>query len=51
MRVDKRILSALNSSGGFQGKLIHGENVGKTSVELAQLWNDEHPDDLIPVSD
>jgi hypothetical protein len=51
VRVDKRILSALNSNGGFSGKLIHGENVGKTSAELAQLWNDDHPDDLIPVND
>ena len=51
VRVDKRILSALNSNGGFLGKLIHGENVGKTSTELALLWNADHPDDLIPVND
>lgn len=50
VRVDKRILSALNSNGGFQGKLINGENVGKTSAELAQFWNENHPDDLIPVN-
>lgn len=51
VRVDKRILSALNSAGGFQGKLIHAENVGKTSAELAQLWNTDHPDDLIPTNE
>jgi hypothetical protein len=51
VRVDKRIISALNSNGAFSGKLIHGENVGKTSQELAALWNEEHPTDLIPVED
>lgn len=51
VRVDKRILSALNSNGAFSGKLIHGENVGKTNQELIALWNEEHPDDLIPVED
>jgi hypothetical protein len=49
VRVDKRILSALNSDGAFSGKLIRGENVGKTSDELVVLWNEEHPEDLIPV--
>jgi hypothetical protein len=48
VRVDKRITSALNADGAFSGKLIHGENVGKTSQELAALWNKEHPADLIP---
>ena len=48
VRVDKRIISALNADGAFSGKLIHGENVGKTSQELAALWNKEHPEDLIP---
>ena len=49
VRVDKRIISALNAEGAFSGKLIHGENVGKTSQELAALWNEEHPEDLIPM--
>jgi hypothetical protein len=49
VRVDKHILSALNSDGAFSGKLIRGENVGKTSDELVALWNEEHPTDLIPV--
>jgi hypothetical protein len=47
VRVDKRIVSALNSNGWFSGKLSHPENVGKTSQALAALWNEEHPDDPI----
>ena len=50
VRVDKRILSALNSNSGFSGKLINSENVGKTSDELAALWNADHPEDLIPAT-
>ena len=49
VRVDKRIISALNSNGAFSGKLLRGENVGKTSNDLAMLWNEDHPEDLIPV--
>ena len=47
VRVDKRILSALNSNGGFTGKLLHAENIGKTSDDLVVLWNEKHPEDLI----
>lgn len=47
VRVDKRILSALNSNGGFTGKLLHAENIGKSSDDLAALWNEKHPEDLI----
>ncbi len=49
VRVDKRIISALNSNGAFSVKLLRGENVGKTSNDLAMLWNADHPEDLIPV--
>ena len=49
VRVDKRIISALNSNGAFSGKLLRAENVGKTSNDLAMLWNEDHPEDLIPV--
>ncbi len=49
VRVDKRIISALNSNGAFSGKLLRGDNIGKTSNDLAVLWNEDHPQDLIPV--
>jgi hypothetical protein len=47
VRVDKRILSALNASGVFTGNIRNGENIGKTSQEITALWNAEHPDDPI----
>ncbi len=47
VRVDKRILSALNASGAFTGAIQNNENIGKTSQEIAALWNNAHPDDLI----
>jgi len=47
VRVDKRILSALNSNGGFTGKLLHAENIGKSSDDLVAQWNEKHPEDLI----
>jgi hypothetical protein len=48
VRVDKRILSALNAPGAFTGKLINPENVGKSSQDLVDLWNQDHPDDQVP---
>lgn len=51
VRVDKRILSALNAAGAFTGKVLHSENIGKSVQDLAQLWNEDHPEDLIPVED
>jgi hypothetical protein len=47
VRVDKRILSALNTQGAFIGNIKNSENVGKTTHEIVTLWNAEHPDDLI----
>jgi hypothetical protein len=47
VRVDRRILRALNGRGAFQGKIIHAENVGKTADELVTMWNEAHPDDPV----
>jgi hypothetical protein len=47
VKIDKRILAALNSPGAFTGKLINSEHVGKTGSDLVALWNEEHPDDLV----
>ena len=49
VRVDKRILSALNAENAFSGKITNGANIGKTSQEIADLWNEEHADDPVPV--
>lgn len=50
VRVDKRILMALNAHGAFTGKILRSENIGKSTEELAELWNEEHPEDPIVVS-
>jgi hypothetical protein len=47
VRVDKRILSALNSPGAFRGHLVNADNIGKTSADLVTMWNEEHPEDLV----
>ncbi len=47
VRVDKRILSAINSADGFAGKITNNENIGKTSAELEGMWNEAHPEDPI----
>lgn len=51
VRVDKRILEALNAGSAFKGKITNSENIGKTSQEIADLWNREHADDpVVPPS-
>ena len=47
VRVDKRILRALNGPGAFRGHLINADNIGKSSTDLAALWNEDHPDDPV----
>ena len=47
VRVDKRILSALNATDAFSGKVANSANIGKTSQEIAALWNAEHSEDPI----
>ena len=50
VRVDKRITGALNVPGAFTGKVNNSANIGKTTEEFVEMWNQEHPDDMI-VSD
>lgn len=48
VRVDKRILAALNAPDAFKGQITNRMNIGKTSREIADLWNKEHGDDPVP---
>jgi hypothetical protein len=34
----------------FRGKWLNPGNINKTEAEIIALWNEEHPDDQIPVS-
>ena len=47
VRVDKRIITALNAPGMFKGKVKNKKNIGKKPQELATQWNEDHPDNLI----
>ncbi|HSL47116.1 MAG TPA: hypothetical protein VK897_27000 [Anaerolineales bacterium] len=54
VRVDKRITAALNAPGAFTGKVNNDGNIGLSTQEIVQLWNEEHPDNMIemePTSD
>lgn len=47
-RADKALTNALNAPGSYLGEIANRENIGKTSDELVEMWNTDHPDD--PVS-
>lgn len=46
VRVNPGLDKQVNS--GFRGKWRNAENIGKTEAEIIALWNQKHPDDLIP---
>jgi hypothetical protein len=47
VRVDKRIIAALNVPGSFTGRIHNSANIGITSHEMAALWNEKNPDNPI----
>ena len=47
VRVDRRIVAALNAPGAFTGKVNNSANIGKTTGEIVSMWNHEHPADMI----
>jgi len=47
VRVDKRIIAALNIPGAFTGRINNNANIGLSTEEMVELWNQEHPTDLI----
>jgi hypothetical protein len=47
VRVDRRIVSALNVPGAFTGKVDNNDNVGKTTREMVEIWNAANPEDQI----
>jgi hypothetical protein len=47
VRVDKRITAALNETGAFTGKIDNSINIGKTTQEIVDQWNEANPDDRI----
>lgn len=46
-RGDRYLAAMLNLPGAFEGDITNRQNIGKTADELVQLWNEEHPEDLV----
>jgi hypothetical protein len=49
-RADPAFANNLNMPGTFSGRIINRENIGKTSDELVTLWNEQYPEDQVPVA-
>jgi len=46
-RLDSEIKNAINQTGAYIGEIEKRENIGKTNEQFIELWNKEHPDDLV----
>jgi hypothetical protein len=47
VKVDTRILRALNAPGAFRGTIVHAQNLGLSTHDLVAQWNFQHPDDEV----
>jgi hypothetical protein len=45
--LDPAFANGLNAPGFFSGVILNRENIGKSSEELVEKWNAEHPEDPI----
>ena len=48
VNVSNDLDNSVNSQ--FRGKWINAENIGKSEEEMIELWNAEHPEDLISLN-
>lgn len=46
-RADPALNYGLNVPSTFTGTILNRENIGKTSLELIEKWNSDHPEDVI----
>jgi hypothetical protein len=46
-RADMKLKNGLNTPGTFSGEIINRVNIGKSGDDLVELWNTDHPDDLV----
>lgn len=46
-RPDPSLAAALNGRDAYAGTILHRENIGRSSDELVQLWDEQHADDLV----
>lgn len=47
VKLDRRVMNALNTPGAFTGKMVNSENIGKSAADLVAQWNADHPDDPV----
>jgi len=48
--LDSSLKAEINKENAFEGDILNADMIGKTSTELAELWNEEHPDDLVDLT-
>ena len=48
VRVDSRIINALNIPGAFRGEVLNSENIGRSSENIVVQWNLDNPTDRVP---
>lgn len=46
-RIDPELKSELNKPNAYEGQIENRDMIGKTSDDLIDRWNTEHPDDKI----
>ncbi|MCP5103575.1 MAG: hypothetical protein GY950_09360 [bacterium] len=46
-RIDPELKAELNKPNGYEGEIVNRDMIGKTSADLIDRWNTEHPDDKI----
>lgn len=44
---DRPLIQRLNKRGGYTGKILNRNMIGKSTEDLIARWNEEHPDDPI----
>ncbi len=47
VKPDKDVTQAVNMPGAFQGTILNAENIGKTSSELFDMWDEANPGNLV----
>jgi hypothetical protein len=50
-RADSVFASGLNVPGIFTGTILNRENIGKQSAELIAMWNEEHSEDPVVITE
>jgi hypothetical protein len=46
-RLDADIKNTLNAKGAYTGDIQNRDNIGKTNQEFTEMWNKDHPADLV----